>query len=78
MLLLLLQLDLLFISGSVELHLVENGPMFLVPQGSSLALTGLTTSSNGYEYRVKLTSSAGAEEVISDAATLTVDDNTFA
>lgn len=45
---------------------------------SSLALTGLTTSSNGYEYRVKLTSSAGAEEVISDAATLTVDDNTFA
>jgi len=39
---------------------------------SSLALTGLTTASDGYEYRVKLTSSAGAEEVISDAATLTV------
>jgi hypothetical protein len=39
---------------------------------SSLALTGLTTAANGYEYRVKLTSSAGAEEVISDAATLTV------
>ena len=39
---------------------------------SSLALTGLTTSSNGYEYRVKLTSSAGAEEIISNGATLTV------
>jgi hypothetical protein len=39
---------------------------------SSLALTGLTTTSNGYQYRVKLTSSAGAEEVISNAATLTV------
>lgn len=39
---------------------------------SSLALTGLTTTSSGYQYRVKLTSSAGAEEVISNAATLTV------
>jgi hypothetical protein len=39
---------------------------------SSLALTGLTTTSNGYQYRVKLTSSAGAEEVISNTATLTV------
>ena len=39
---------------------------------SSLALTALTTASTGYQYRVKLTSSAGAEEVISDTATLTV------
>jgi len=39
---------------------------------SSLALTALTTASSGYQYRVKLTSSAGAEEVISNAATLTV------
>jgi hypothetical protein len=39
---------------------------------SSLALTGLTTASNAYQYRVKLTSSAGAEEVLSNAATLTV------
>jgi hypothetical protein len=39
---------------------------------SSLALTGLTTAADSYEYRVKITSSAGAEEVISDAATLTV------
>jgi len=39
---------------------------------SSLALTGLTTTSSGYQYRVKLTSSAGAEEVISNTATLTV------
>lgn len=39
---------------------------------SSLALTALTTSANGYQYRVKLTSSAGAEEVISNTATLTV------
>ena len=39
---------------------------------SSLALTALTTASTGYQYRVKLTSSAGAEEVISNVATLTV------
>jgi hypothetical protein len=39
---------------------------------SSLALTGLTTSDTGKKYRVKLTSSAGAEEVISNTATLTV------
>lgn len=38
---------------------------------ASLALTGLTAAANGYQYRVKLTSSAGAEEVISDTATLT-------
>ena len=36
------------------------------------ALTGLTL--NGYQYRVKLTSSAGAEEVISDVATLNLVD----
>lgn len=39
---------------------------------SSLALTGLTTADSGKKYRVKLTSSAGAEEVISNTATLTV------
>ena len=39
---------------------------------SSLALTTLTTASDGYQYRVKLTSSVGAEEVISNIATLTV------
>lgn len=39
---------------------------------SSLALTALTTASTGYQYRVKLTSSAGAEEIISNTATLTV------
>ena len=38
---------------------------------ASLALTGLTASEDGYKYRVKLTSTAGAEEVISDSATLT-------
>jgi hypothetical protein len=38
---------------------------------ASLALTGLTAAADGYQYRVKLTSSAGAEEVISDTATLT-------
>lgn len=37
----------------------------------SLALTGLTATEDGYQYRVKLNSSAGAEEVISDTATLT-------
>ncbi len=39
---------------------------------ASLALTGLTTSSDGYQYRVKITTSAGAEEKISNVATLTV------
>jgi hypothetical protein len=38
----------------------------------SLALTGLTTASDGYQYRVKITSSAGAEEIVSNTATLTV------
>jgi len=38
---------------------------------ASLALTGLTASEDGYKYRVKLTSTAGAEEVISDSAVLT-------
>jgi hypothetical protein len=45
---------------------------------ASLALTGLTTADSGRKYRVKLTSTAGAEEVISDVSTLTVDDNIFA
>jgi hypothetical protein len=45
---------------------------------SSLAFTGLTAASDGYQYRVKITSTAGAEEVISNAATLTVDTNIFA
>jgi hypothetical protein len=39
---------------------------------ASLALTGLTTADSGKKYRVKLTSTAGATEVISDVATLTV------
>jgi hypothetical protein len=39
---------------------------------ASLVLTALTTASSGYQYRVKLTSSVGAEEVISNAAILTV------
>ena len=39
---------------------------------ASLALTGLDTDDSGKKYRVKLTSSAGAEEVISNTATLTV------
>jgi hypothetical protein len=45
---------------------------------ASLVLTALTTASNGYEYRVKLTSTVGAREVISNAAILTVDNNNFA
>jgi len=39
---------------------------------ASLALTALTTADSGKKYRVKLTSTAGAEEVISNTATLTV------
>jgi hypothetical protein len=39
---------------------------------ASLALTGLTTADTGKKYRVKVTSSVGAPEVISDSATLTV------
>jgi hypothetical protein len=40
--------------------------------GSSLALSGLTLADSGKKYRVKITSTAGAEEVISNTATLTV------
>lgn len=39
---------------------------------ASLALTGLTAASNGYEFRVKVTSTVGSEEVISNSAELTV------
>jgi hypothetical protein len=39
---------------------------------ASLALTGLVVADTGKKYRVKLTSSAGAEEIISNTATLTV------
>lgn len=39
---------------------------------ASLALTSLTLADTGKKFRVKITSSAGAEEVISDTATLTV------
>lgn len=39
---------------------------------ASLSLAGLTVADSGKKYRVKLTSTAGAEEVISDTATLTV------
>jgi hypothetical protein len=45
---------------------------------SSLALTGLTISSNGNKYRVRISSTGGAATVISDSATLTVDNNIFA
>jgi hypothetical protein len=38
---------------------------------TSLALTGQTASEDGNQYRVKVTSDNGAEEVISDVATLT-------
>lgn len=41
---------------------------------ASLALTGLTLADSGKKYRVKLTSTAGATEVISNTATLTVND----
>lgn len=39
---------------------------------ASLALTGLVAGDDQTQYRVKLNSDAGAEEVVSDAATLTV------
>jgi hypothetical protein len=45
---------------------------------SSLALTGLTTASNGYKYRVRISSTGGALTVTSNSATLTVDNNIFA
>tara|TARA_S200000501_G_scaffold349958_1_gene366535 strand:+ start:7333 stop:8406 length:1074 start_codon:yes stop_codon:yes gene_type:complete len=46
--------------------------------GSSqtLALTSLTSTSNGYQYRVKVNNSIGGKEVTSSTATLTVTDNT--
>ena len=40
---------------------------------ASLALTGQTADEDGDKYRVKINSSKGAEEVISDAVTLTFD-----
>ena len=40
---------------------------------ASLALTGLTSAADGYQYRVKLNADVGAPEVISDVATLTFD-----
>ena len=39
---------------------------------ASLALTGLTTSSNGNKYRVRINSTGGATTVISNSATLTI------
>ena len=38
---------------------------------ASLALTGQTAAEDGDKYRVKINTSKGAEEVVSDAATLT-------
>lgn len=38
---------------------------------ADLVLTGATAGEDGYQYRVKLNSTAGAEEVISDTVTLT-------
>ena len=38
---------------------------------ASLSLTGQTADEDGDKYRVKITTSKGAEEVVSDAATLT-------
>jgi hypothetical protein len=45
---------------------------------ASLALTGLTTASNGYKYRVRVSSTGGALTLISNSVTLTVDNNIFA
>jgi hypothetical protein len=39
--------------------------------GATLTLTGATSTYNGYKYRVKITSTGGTEEVISNIATLT-------
>lgn len=44
---------------------------------ASLALTALVIGDNGKKYRVKVGSTIGAEEVTSNAATLTVDNNIF-
>ena len=45
---------------------------------SSIALTGLTTAANGTKYRVRISSTGGAVTLISNSATLTVDNNIFA
>jgi hypothetical protein len=45
---------------------------------ASLALTGLLVADSGKKYRVKIGGSAGGEELISNVATLTVDNNIFA
>ena len=54
------------ITGSLD------GGVYSGQTGSTLTVTGAAKADlDGYKFRVKLTSDAGAEEVISDAATLT-------
>ncbi len=49
-----------------------DGAVYTGQNGATLTITGAAKADlDGYKYRVKLTSDAGAEEVISDAATLT-------
>jgi len=49
-----------------------DGSVYSGQTGATLTITGAAKADlDGYKYRVKLTSDAGAEEVISDAATLT-------
>jgi hypothetical protein len=49
-----------------------DGGVYSGEDGATLTITGAAKADlDGYKYRVKLTSDAGAEEVISDAATLT-------
>ena len=54
------------VSGSLD------GSVYSGQTGATLTITGAAKADlDGYKYRVKLNSTAGAEEVISDSATLT-------
>jgi len=56
----------------VNITATLDGSVYSGQTGATLTITGAAKADlNGYKYRVKLTSDAGAEEVISTAATLT-------
>jgi hypothetical protein len=56
----------------VNITATLDGSVYSGQTGATLTITGAAKADlDGYKYRVKLTSDAGAEEVISDAATLT-------
>jgi hypothetical protein len=59
-------------AGGTRWTNITDGAVFAGSNGPDLAITGADKATyDGYKFRVKITTDAGAEEVISDAATLT-------